>query len=472
MTRGDSLEQDFRLLINNPKYSDIEICCENEKKLYACRAILAARSEVFDRLLYNGMRESYEKRISFPEIRSSGMEIILEYVYVGSIKEESLTKDNIVEAFYAADYFQLLELQDFIMKTVKTSLERNYKENYSPELLTNFVDTIVPLTEDNALLNLLVETVAAIPLNTIEFGRLSITAVKHLLSCTCEKEMVFATSEYEVFRYSTILAATQVSSKATKALLERLPTLEKIDNSIQNDELIDYQKVAKELEPLIIFIDFKRIKGRMLTDIIEPLKIVPNEIIMDVYRYLARSSNIDLNETRGIPLYVFNKSTCIWDESACGSKLIIEDNGKVVRAQNGCHGHQSVRTKMVLENKGIFDWDIDIEKCCSYAWIGICSSENFDYEDSARYQSTAWVLGSSGSCYHSGKKITYCSSFERNNSKVTVHLDLNKRTCAFTVNGVKHHVVSEWNNLPSKLYFVVSLCYPGRLRIQNFNFKY
>src|SRR6266487_3900613 len=110
MTRGYSLGQDLKLLINNPKYSDMEILCGEEEKLYGCRAILAARSEVFDRLLYNGMRESYEKQISFPNINTSGMKIILEYVYTGSIKEESLTKDNIVEAFRAADYFLLSDL--------------------------------------------------------------------------------------------------------------------------------------------------------------------------------------------------------------------------------------------------------------------------------------------------------------------------------------------------------------------------
>src|SRR3954467_9983966 len=127
MTRGYSLEQDLRLLINNPKYSDIEILCQDEKKLYGCRAILAARSDVFNSLLYNGMKESYEKQISFPKINSSGMEIVLEYIYTGSVKEGSLIKENIVEAFHAADYFQLPDLQDFTMKTVKNA---NYVENY------------------------------------------------------------------------------------------------------------------------------------------------------------------------------------------------------------------------------------------------------------------------------------------------------------------------------------------------------
>src|SRR5207244_2236093 len=119
-----------------PKYSDIEILCEDEKKLYCCRAILAARSEVFDGLLYNGMKESYEKQISFPRINSSIMKVILEYAYTGSIKEDSLNKDNIVEAFHAADYFQLPDLQECIAKIVKNTLEKNYMENYSPELLS------------------------------------------------------------------------------------------------------------------------------------------------------------------------------------------------------------------------------------------------------------------------------------------------------------------------------------------------
>jgi len=213
MTRGYSLEQDLRLLINNPKYSDIEILCEDEKKLHGCRAILAARSEVFDRLFYNGMKESRETKISFPKINSAGMEIVLEYAYTGSIKEESLTKDNIVEAFISADYFQLPDLQDFIVKTFKNSLEENHSENYWPELLSKFAEKM-PLTEDNILLNLLVETAATIPLNTIEFGRLSIPGLQYLLSCTHEKETPFATPEYEVFRYSAILAAKQVSNDA------------------------------------------------------------------------------------------------------------------------------------------------------------------------------------------------------------------------------------------------------------------
>ena len=43
------------------------------------------------------------------------------------------------------------------------------------------------------------------------------------------------------------------------------------------------------------------------------------------------------------------------------SKLIIEDNGKVVQSNNSSMC-QSVRAKLILENKGIFEWDVIIEK--------------------------------------------------------------------------------------------------------------
>src|ERR1043166_3007016 len=229
MTRGYSLEQDLRLLVNNPKYSDIEILCKDEKILYGCRAILAARSEVFDKLLYNETKESYEKQISFPEINSTGMEIVLEYIYTGLIKKETLTRDSIVEAFHAADYFQLSDLEKFITNTIK---DTNYTENYSPELLSKVADTM-PLSDNNNLLNLLIETVATIPLNTIEFGRLSISALQYVLSHTHEKEKPFAIPEYDVFRYGAILAAKKVSNDAYKTLMERLPTFKQLGNSVK-----------------------------------------------------------------------------------------------------------------------------------------------------------------------------------------------------------------------------------------------
>ncbi|RGB33996.1 hypothetical protein C1646_703243 [Rhizophagus diaphanus] len=404
-----------------------------------------------------------ENQISLPKIKSVGMEIVLEYTYTGSVKEESLTKDNILEALYAADYFQLSNLQDFITKIFNNTLKKNSTENYLPELLSKAMK-IMPLTEDNSLLNSLVEAVATIPLNTIEFGRLSIAGLQFLLSCTYDKEITFVTPEYEVFRYSAILAAKQVSNDAYSTLMKQLPTLEqmKMDNSVQIKN-IDHQRIAKELEPLVEFIDFKRINGQILADVIDPLEIIPSKVILNVYRDIARSNNSNLNDTRGI----MPKSMYVWDESACGSNLIIEDNGKVIEALSNCDLHQNARTKIALEDKGIFEWDVIIGIYCLNSWVGVCASENFNYEKFAGIQPTGWVLSSGGMLYNNNNCVeNYCPSFNEDGARITVHLDMNKKTCAFTVNGKKYREVSEWNNLPSKLYPVVSLIYPGRFRIQ------
>ncbi|CAG8722907.1 11234_t:CDS:1, partial [Acaulospora morrowiae] len=45
MMRGNSLIDDLKLLVNNPRYSDIEIRCKDNSVLYGNSAILAARSE-------------------------------------------------------------------------------------------------------------------------------------------------------------------------------------------------------------------------------------------------------------------------------------------------------------------------------------------------------------------------------------------------------------------------------------------
>ncbi|RIA87768.1 hypothetical protein C1645_827287 [Glomus cerebriforme] len=123
--------------------------------------------------------------------------------------------------------------------------------------------------------------------------------------------------------------------------MEKLPILEQMEQIVQaeNKSIPDHQKVAKELEPL----------------------------------YKIKKFN--LNNIRGIPIKFY-----VWDQSACGPKLIIEDNGKVVGAKNDCNKCQIVRAKMILENKDIFEWDVIFEKNYNSAWVGVCASENFNYE--------------------------------------------------------------------------------------------
>jgi len=90
--------------------------------------------------------------------------------------------------------------------------------------------------------------------------------------------------------------------------------------------------------PLVKFIDFSQIEGQILADIIEPLGIAPSKMIINVYRQIAKSGLSGIRGTRGTPLkmYKFKETDLVFDKSTCGSKLIIEDNEKVVHAPNSC----------------------------------------------------------------------------------------------------------------------------------------
>lgn len=54
--------------------------------------------------------------------------------------------------------------------------------------------------------------------------------------------------------------------------------------------------------------------------------------------------------------------------------------------------HQSVRAKMGLDYKSIYEWDVIIENYWSLSWFVVCASENFNYEIWAGNQSIGWML--------------------------------------------------------------------------------
>lgn len=64
--------------------------------------------------------------------------------------------------------------------------------------------------------------------------------------------------------------------------------------------------------------------------------------------------------------------------------------------------------------------------------------------------------------YYIGKK--YCPEFG-DSTKITVHLNMNKRACIFTINEIKYPETLEYDGLPEKLYLVVSLSHPGHIQI-------
>src|SRR5436853_7754922 len=77
--RGKSLEKDLGQLINDDKFHDIAIKCSDGKTVFGCVAILATRSDVFNKLIIT--ESDTNKNLSFNNIDSTAMKVILEFLY-------------------------------------------------------------------------------------------------------------------------------------------------------------------------------------------------------------------------------------------------------------------------------------------------------------------------------------------------------------------------------------------------------
>ncbi|CAG8494724.1 5527_t:CDS:2 [Acaulospora colombiana] len=436
MVRGNSLTNDLGLLVNNPQYSDLEIKCKNGDILYGNRAILAARSGIFNRTLYVRASETPEKQVSYPKIDASHMKIILEYLYTGIVHEKVITADNAFEVLHAADFFQLEKLQNLISEYYKKMCMKEGIENKAPELLSKAVQLMSPKA-DNGTIDYLIDIVAKIPLDFIEFDRLSLQGLQCLLSKRDERN-VFASSEYSVFRLPPWMKVKEVFQTIKS-------------NSSINKEIS--KSIADIIKPVVEHIDFKRINPKIIKKIIEPLDIVPSNKILDSYRFLACMAT---------PLSPFYGIGFFWDQNGFGAGLEISKDRRNVLASKTVTSHVSIRTNYPMSS-GVHEFHVLNEKDGKFSWIGVCD-EGIDVSKHAILQPYGWALGSSGYGIHNNKHVEIAQKFG-DNAKIIVHLDMDNKKIAFSVNGTRYPPVTSWENLSSSLYFVASFKFPGRLRI-------
>ncbi|CAG8444940.1 8509_t:CDS:1 [Ambispora leptoticha] len=474
MTRGSSLAEDLRLALNNPQYSDLKIFCEDsntgehgEQVLYASKMILAVRSEIFDRLLYNGMKETTQGEITFPEINLSAMQVILEFIYTGTISNDALTINNVMGVYHAADYFLLPDLQNTVVEFVQ-KIAQDHDIDLAASLLSIVAQKMNP-SNDDKLFKLLSKCVAATSLDSISYDKLNSRALEVLLQQTMnDTNEYFATTEYEVVRYLILWAANQISPDAVTYFNTRLPPANTINHEISRSvqergdedeidpQLTQYQPlIVKILSPIIRYVDLRLIHADILANVIEPLQVVPADKLLKAYRF--HSINQVLRSTkRGLPCFR-------WDKSAVGPNLMVSEDKSIVEAPPNLTIHESARATELITGTGIYEWDIVIEENCGYAWIGVCAAEGVDFGVFLGGQATGWVIGSSGSAYHANRATPYGSPFDKG-ATVTVHLDMTNRTIAFSIDGSRQPIA--WADIPSKVYPAVSLNAPGRFRIK------
>eukprot|EP01083_Nonionella_stella_P180535 644111_1 len=124
---GGSLSQSFAALIDNDKFSDVtfQVGCDEldgMQTFSASRNILAARSPVFEAMLYGHMMEARPDSgaIIIPDVTPESFMIMLRFIYTDNV--DTLTQDNVVNTLSCSCKYQVSRLTRACMKFIETTL--------------------------------------------------------------------------------------------------------------------------------------------------------------------------------------------------------------------------------------------------------------------------------------------------------------------------------------------------------------
>jgi hypothetical protein len=467
------LSKDIKTLLNNGLFSDIKLKGKNGKEINAHRAILAVRSEVFNSMLTNGMKESTQEVIEFPEFSSDILHVILEYLYTGRVTEQTLTIEIVAEVFHGADYFLLKQLKLQIIEFFNNHLKNSEnKENLSAKVLSQLLDRIEPT--NNEFVDLLCNSVNSVPLKSIEYCNLNIKALKYSLSKIKRKEiMMFALLEYELLHYIILWVASGISEEALSFYKSCLPSPETVNNlngisnpliDMHNDMQENHAKyqstMMTKISPLLDYVKLEQIHPFIISNIIEPFNdLIDSKTLIDVYRKQALFS--------GKGAYL-NCMSFQWSGHARGSNMHLSNSSPIT---SNSSSHEWIRTTVPISGQDLFEWDVVVEKICNLFWVGICTEKGYsvDYNSWLGKQAYGWVLGSNGVICHNTQEENgpytngYGEEFEEND-RITVHLDMGERTCSFSINGERYPIA--FRDLPDEIYPAISIIAPGRARIE------
>ncbi|RIA98962.1 hypothetical protein C1645_800951 [Glomus cerebriforme] len=206
--------------------------------------------------------------------------------------------------------------------------------------------------------------------------------------------------------------------------------------------------------------------AKQINQHVEPFDIYSDNTIRDVYRSMSLNEGLEL--IRGVPIFKWKK----WKGDTSDYQIIISSDGFVAEAINSSFfGYLLKQPKSIFgdlifksnESNGIYEWDILVEKLdgnIGDVYIGIC-----DMNEKCEID-REWVLGSDGFAYHNKQLPKWYSKKFKEGDKITVHLDMKNRTCAFSINNNRERILSGWKNIPSQVYPVISLGCESKLRVE------
>uniref|UniRef100_A0A915A847 BTB/POZ domain-containing protein 9 n=1 Tax=Parascaris univalens TaxID=6257 RepID=A0A915A847_PARUN len=115
------LAENIGTLYNSADCSDVMLKVEGVV-FPAHRVILAARSEYFRALLFNGMRETRDTEVELVDTPVNGFKMLLKYIYTGKLSLSSLKEELVLDILGLAHKYGFSELELSISEYLKAVL--------------------------------------------------------------------------------------------------------------------------------------------------------------------------------------------------------------------------------------------------------------------------------------------------------------------------------------------------------------
>lgn len=115
------MSDDFQSLIDNPVYSDVTLVC-GQKEFPVHKAILSARSKVFQAMFEHKMLENERSRVEIEDIEGDVMFEILRFIYTGKTPNIDKLADALLPA---ADKYCLERLKVQCEETLCTTIDKD-----------------------------------------------------------------------------------------------------------------------------------------------------------------------------------------------------------------------------------------------------------------------------------------------------------------------------------------------------------
>ncbi|CAM6117922.1 unnamed protein product [Calypogeia fissa] len=494
-----NLHADLRKMVNNPKVSDVVFVCQDGKRVHGCRRILQSRSLVLDKMLTNGMAETYESEISLNEISSTTLISIFEFLYSGTTVLDLKSSDwrPLLEIMSAAQFLMVENLEEMVRIPMEATfqLPTAMDPNEAAKRLSmamNFPN----LFEDMEYIPL--QLIKVLNFNHLEPATLlllSKQALHYLLahdmlhrtkSLDSSEDLPLSLGEYLKLRQivlwlacklladleevKTIVGPYLPDRNASLLLLKEPPCAffqvkgdspENITASEGKDaarvHTTQFRKLKEKMqkywspESLFALVDFQKIHPELLIRVVEPLGIVPPSQLFAALEFHALLR----------PRTVKGR----WADVAHGSCYRVGEDRSVIQKCRRSVGFAIASHG--INQPGVYVWDIITEEVChTFCQVGIykksTGQERTNFNGvSLGENAGGWAITEALNMKHnrrpyinktvSGRLLFYGECFVFKGGRVRVHLDMFRHVCSFSIGG--EYFGPAWNDLPEGVYY-------------------